>query len=92
MAARDSGRCRIALVEWLDAHGGVRTGWRDMAEIRKREPVVALSIGYLVAETKTTITICPHIVTDGEGNAEMGDGEISIPRSWVRKIKVLSRG
>lgn len=81
---------KIVLVEWLDAHGGNRTGWKDLKEIASAMPAKGKSVGWMVKETEHHIVICPHFV--GEDTELQGDGEMSIPKSWVKAIKVLRRG
>lgn len=78
---------KIVKVEWSDATGGVRSGWRPLAEMRKLgAPAPAVSIGYLLREDENSIVVCPHLV--GEAMDE-GDGEAVIPRVWVKSITEL---
>ena len=87
-------RHKIVRVEWIDAHGGVRGGWRELSLISKRKAVHALSVGVLLHEASDRVVVCPHFVGNEKGidldeTDTSGDGEIAIPRSWVRKITVL---
>lgn len=75
---------KLVLVEWQDAAGGVLSGWRSLSDIKKKaraEP--AKSVGWLITDNDDVIVVCPHLVGDGEPD---GDGEITIPKSWVSKI------
>jgi hypothetical protein len=81
---------KIVIIEWVDAHGGNRTGWKGLKEIESTVPANGRSVGFLVKETETHIVVCPHFVGD-EPNIE-GDGEMSIPKGWIKAIKVLRRG
>ena len=78
---------KIVLVEWLDACGGERRGWRPMKEVQAQEPAKCQSVGFLVRKTKTEVVVCPHLARLGDDVD--GDAELAIPRSWVKKIKVL---
>jgi hypothetical protein len=81
---------KIVMVTWFDAHGGTRNGWRDIKDVVTVEPVIAVSVGYLMSDTKRRVVIVPHAFLDKDGKLEQGDGEIAIPKSWVKEIKVLS--
>jgi hypothetical protein len=86
---------KIVRVDWLDAHGGVLAGWKDISSVAKSKPVLAMSIGILLKETKDKLVVCPHFVgsptelslSDDADTA--ADGAIGIPRSWVKKVVVL---
>lgn len=88
-------RYKIVRVDWLDAHGGVLAGWKDISSVAKSKPVLAMSIGVLLRETKDKVVVCPHFVGTShelllsEDADTAADGALSIPRSWVKKITVL---
>lgn len=86
-------KLKIVRVDWLDAQGGVRTGWREVTALEKEKPVKAISIGVLLKKDKNRIVVCPHLVGDhNEINFDEevhGDGVLSIPNGWVTKITVL---
>ena len=78
---------RIVKVEWLDASGGIKSGWRPTTDIRKGgKPAPAVSVGFLLTDDENAMIVCPHLV--GE-NLEDGDGEVVIPKSWVVKVTDL---
>lgn len=79
----------IVLVEWKDAAGGARTGWRPMKEVERQEVADCYSVGFLLRRTKDEVLIVPHIATIGEQSD--GDAELCIPKSWVKKITVLRK-
>jgi hypothetical protein len=75
---------RLVLVEWVDASGGIRSGWRPLAEIKKTSaPMPALSVGWIIRDDEDCVTVCPHRV--GEDH-DQGDGELAIPKSWVIRM------
>lgn len=71
---------KLVIVDWLDATGGTRNGWRSMKEMAVGALDSCRSVGWLLVEDKDRLVVIPHI------SAEQGDGEIIIPRSWVSKI------
>lgn len=76
---------RLVRVEWHDATGGERTGWRPLKLMKANSIVPAVSVGYVVSDTDEQITLCPHVVyTDTK--TPHGDGEITIPRSWIDHV------
>lgn len=88
------GGLKIVRVDWIDAYGGVLHGWRSHSEMVAREAVKAVSFGVLLRETRDALVVCPHFVGESDkldvGTAN-GDGDIAIPRSWVRKVTILGR-
>ena len=76
---------RYDMVEviWNDA-SELTSGWTD--EIEKDEPALALSVGFLVRETKDHIVIAQD--TDAQGHH---NGRSQIPRGMVLRLKVLRK-
>jgi hypothetical protein len=70
-------------VIWDDA-SELTAGWTD--EIEKTEPALALSVGFLVRESKDHIVIAQDIDDQGHHN-----GRSQIPRGMVKRIKVLRK-
>jgi hypothetical protein len=70
-------------VIWNDA-SELTSGWTD--EIEKDEPALALSVGFLVRETKEHIIIAQDIDQQGHHN-----GRSQIPRGMVKSLKVLRK-
>lgn len=75
----------LVLVEWHDAVGGVKQGWRDIDKM-ETEPQMATSVGFLIRK-KGYVLIVPHRSKDNDG-----DGEIAIQNSWISNIYSLKRG
>ena len=78
---------KIVLVEWWDACGGSKSGWHPMKDIVDQKPALARSVGFLVRNEPDVVVVCPHTV-EADGHMD-GDGELAIPKSWVKRIKVL---
>lgn len=75
---------KLVMVEWKDASGGIRFGWRSLAEMKKSaKPTHAVSVGFLISSDDDCVTVCPHVV--GE-DLDQGDGELAIPKSWIVRI------
>jgi hypothetical protein len=70
-------------VIWDDA-SELTSGWTS--EIERTEPALALSVGFLVRETKDHIVIAQD--TDSQGHH---NGRSQIPRGMVKKLKVLRK-
>lgn len=77
---------RLVLVEWVDAYGGGRYGWRPLDSMADK-PAPCTSVGYLLRHTKEEIVIVPHLQEE-----TWGDGEIAIPTGWVKRIVDLREG
>ena len=74
---------RMVEVMWDDA-SELTAGWTD--EIEKTEPALALSVGFLVRETKDHIVIAQDLDEAGHHN-----GRSQIPRGMVKKIRVIRK-
>lgn len=70
-------------VIWDDA-SELTAGWTD--EIDKSEPQLALSVGFLISDTKDHIVIAMDLDEQGHHN-----GRSQIPRGMVKTIKVLRK-
>ncbi|MBM3597360.1 MAG: hypothetical protein FJX35_04050 [Alphaproteobacteria bacterium] len=78
---------RLVLVEWLDAAGGSRSGWKPIADMGRDLPARCRSVGWVVHEDERLIVLVPHLARDGDG-----DGEIVIPRDWMQRTIELVEG
>lgn len=73
------------LVEvWWDDATDLESGWTDKVEDIKH--ALALSVGFLIKETKEHIVLALDTDADGQHN-----GRSQIPRGMVKKIKVLKK-
>ena len=70
-------------VIWNDA-SDLTSGWKK--EIDEDEPALALSVGFLIRETKEHIVIA--LDTDGEGHH---NGRSQIPQGMVKRMRVLRK-
>lgn len=70
-------------VTWDDA-SELLSGWTD--EVEDDGPQLALSVGFLIRESKDHIVIAQDIDEQGHHN-----GRSQIPRGMVKKIKILRK-
>ena len=70
-------------VTWNDA-AELTSGWSD--ELEKDVPQLALSVGFLIHESKEHIVIAQDIDEHGHHN-----GRSQIPRGMVKQLKVLRK-
>jgi hypothetical protein len=71
-------------VEWDDACG--RTGWRPAEEYARENGVRTRSVGYRVRNDRDAVVLLQSQAMNGNYN-----DSIVIPRSMVRKVRVLRR-
>lgn len=76
-------RKALVLVQWRDAMGGTRGGWRPL-DTMHAPTADCESVGWVVEHTAEKIVVVPHMAGDD------GDGEIAIPTPWVQKITPLT--
>jgi len=69
---------KLLFVEWLDAASESEPGWKALESIDPN-PVVCWSVGWLLHENTDAITIASSV------NAEHFDGDVTIPKSWIRR-------
>lgn len=81
---------KLVLIEWIDSHSG--RGWQALDDIKANaSPVRCRSVGWLVADTKDTKVLVPHLSgVDDEGVRPYGTGDIAIPRRCIVRCRVLS--
>lgn len=76
---------RLVLVEWHDAEGGVRAGWRPVAQM-SAELTPCKSVGWLKQSDNEVLVIVPHLGDHENKDGVLGDGEIRIPTSWATRV------
>lgn len=76
----------LEYVEWLDhcSHG---RGWKEVKDLQENDwsPILVVSVGWVIKETKKYIVIIPHHDTTG-GNCQ---GSMTIIKSCIKKRKRL---
>jgi len=73
---------KLVVVEWLDAY--VSGGWSDIDDV-DHLPTLCHSVGWLVVENDTYVTIVPNI-SKREDLTTHCLGQISIPRGCIVKM------
>jgi hypothetical protein len=71
-------------VEWVDSEGG--SGWHPIAKERDEKPRTGCAtVGYLFERTRSHVKIVQSLSEN-----ENVDNVLTIPRSAIRKVTVLS--
>ena len=78
---------KLVLVEWDDAALPV-SGWTWLDEYETAETVPCVSVGFLIAQTRTSIALAPNL-GDLNQEREQACGVIRIPRRMVLKMTEL---
>lgn len=68
---------KLVLVNWHDAAGGNKSGWRSLDSMKNDTLHPVMSVGFLLRQTSELVTVVPHV------SGDQGDGEIDIPTSWI---------
>ena len=74
---------KLVYLEWVDATSG--NGWSPVTGPADRTPAYMLSVGWLLEDTKSWITLT-HTMDQSE---EQANGFITVPKGWIRKKKVI---
>ena len=75
---------QMVLVDWLDAYTQ-DSGWKPLKKLRKQEPVLVRTLGWLVKDTPEFIIVAAsHVPADDDC-----DGDCTIPRGMIRSIETL---
>ena len=74
---------RLVAVEWEDSQRP-ESPWQWVDEFAIQEPIRCVSVGFVIAETKTAIAIAPNL--GGNCDRTRACGIIRIPSSAIRNI------
>jgi len=77
---------RALYIEWLDASSLTGGVWHSNEDAKDLEVITVTSVGFVVAETKDSITLAPHISTDEVC------GDLCIPKCAIKKKRILKTG
>jgi len=78
---------KLIIVEWEDSTIGYQ-GWKYIIKQPRKLPRF-ISVGFLTYEDKNCIILYPHIENINNEKERMGTGDMKIPKSAIRKRKVL---
>lgn len=70
---------KLVLVKWVDAVT-YDHGWRAMTEVRQNVPSKCQTVGWILRQTKSHITL---VNSTGEADC---DGDMTIPMGMVKEI------
>ena len=82
---------KLVYVEWEDSFG-CSAFWCNLLEAaapRDIEPQLAKSVGWIVRESTSGITVVPHLADETKQAKAQGCGDMTIPRSAIRKMVLL---
>ena len=79
---------KIVLVEWDDSMG-CASSWSIIEDGAAPQPLTCRSVGWLLFDTETSLTIVPHLSDEHLDAKQQGCGDMTIPKSAVRKIYTL---
>jgi len=82
---------KLVYVEWEDSFG-CSAFWCNLENEAAPEdikPQLARSVGWLCRESGSSITVVPHITDESKHAKLQGCGDMTIPRSAIRKMVVL---
>jgi hypothetical protein len=74
---------KLVIVTWADS-AAFDAGWKDDTKVERMAPSRITSVGWLMAETKTHVTLAAHITSEGHVT-----GEMCIPRGCVLKRRAV---
>ena len=75
---------KLLYIEWMDHYSPVHMNWVSLAP-DKSDGMPAFSVGWLVDETETTISLMPHIIP----SESTGCGRLTILKVAIVKQKIL---
>lgn len=76
---------KVLEVTWFDANA--KSGWGSREEYNQHDIAPVVSIGYLLRESKRSITLVSSQGVDWDDV----NGAIAIPKSWIAKQKILRK-
>lgn len=74
---------KLKFIVWEDAFG-CPEGWQRKDEVQYQTSIVH-SVGFVIAETQTSLTIAPHI-TGKKQNSQQVAGCISLPKRQIISV------
>ena len=75
---------KVVELKWRDAC--TMGGWRAAEHYLQHEPMPITTVGYLLKDTKSAVTIVQSQSSDGDFN-----DCITVPKDWVVGIKVIRK-
>lgn len=85
----------LVMIDWIDSYG-CSTDWRELEALKKDQPMVCKSVGWLLAgdiNNAQFVTIVPHVTPgDHERANQQGCGDMTIPRRAITSMIRLDEG
>ena len=79
---------KIIYVEWVDSNQFA--GWQEVEELKTQRAMHCFSVGWVVAESKDSITLATNITEENHPTAiYQCNGVMTIPKKAIVKSKVI---
>lgn len=72
---------RLVCVHWHDHWSRDDAGWKAEKSFEEGRPVDCLSVGWIVKESRTTLTLCSSWNQDGDL-----DGDVTVVKKAIHKV------
>ena len=80
---------KIVQIDWEDSNA--ISSWSHLSEAQSLRPVRILSVGHLIADEASYVTISQSVPTGEIADGQKGwDNVLSIPRSAIREIREVA--
>ena len=80
---------KIVRVDWVDSSSVSGRPWVDMEDLRREPNLECITIGCIVRESKTSVTIASSFAYGHDGQATQAIGDITIPKVAIKKRRIL---
>lgn len=83
----------LCYIHWVDSFG-CSSSWESLEDLEAPRPLDVYSVGWVVLESDTAVTLVPHIHGGREsvGAVPSGCGDMTIPKLAIMKRVILSFG
>lgn len=71
----------LNVIEWEDS-SSLAGAWNSIEDVRRSQPIICKSVGWVIAEDKRCVRLGAHINDDEVG------GDICIPKSSIVKRRI----
>lgn len=83
---------KLVMIEWYDSHSWGYTGWKSLKALKEdSEPLICISVGWLVDQSNGQTIIVSHIYAECEDEDEYrkATGEMIIPTCAIKEMWIL---
>ncbi len=87
--ARPVARRRLVFIEWQDAAGPADGAWEHVRDMVAHHGYLCWSVGWVMDDGKTHVTIAPHCGNIDTADDEQVNGVMHIPKAMIRRMRTL---